>query len=187
MAKMFNDHLKHSIRVVEHLIIPEPQNAKPLLLKPLVSGLIRFAVSMLPAIDLNDEAPFKADEINDVSPNRHLTLEFEALKSVGAQPIPELPLGIRHIGAQSFGLIPRHAPSPVSPANAGDPPSPAKRSFAALGGEGKRKNHSAASGVIRRSSSTGGGVRLGAMASSPIWASRSRASWASRCRFHMLA
>ena len=175
---MFNDHLKHSIRVVEHLIIPEPQNAKPLLLKPLVSGLIRFAVSMLPAIDLNDEAPFKADEINDVSPNRHLTLEFEALKSVGAQPIPKLPLGIRHIGAQSFGLIPRHAPSPVSPA---------KRSFAALGGEGKRKNHSAASGVISRSSSTGGGVRLGAMASSPIWASRSRASWASRCRFHMLA
>ena len=38
-----------------------------------------------------------------------------------------------------------------------------------------------------RSSSTAGGLRFGAVGSSPTRASFSRASWASRCRFHMLA
>jgi len=46
--------------------------------------------------------------------------------------------------------------------------------------------HSAAAGVTS-ASSTGGGARFGASFSSAIRASRSRASWASRCRFHILA
>jgi hypothetical protein len=62
------------------------------------------------------------------------------------------------------------------------PPSTPRR----RGREGKKSrafdSYSAASGVINA-----GGLRFGAVPSSAIIASRSRASWASRCRFHMLA
>ena len=62
--------------------------------------------------------------------------------------------------------------------------------FVAPRGEGlpasPMRNHSAAAGVTN-TSSTDGGSRFGASFSSAICASFSRASWASRCRFHMLA
>ena len=48
-------------------------------------------------------------------------------------------------------------------------------------------NSALAGGVAASPSSTGGGVRFGASFSSAIRARRSRASWASRCLFHILA
>jgi hypothetical protein len=65
---MFNDHLEHPIRIVQHLIIPEPQHAKPLIFKPLVAALIGVAASMLAAIDLHDQALRQTDKIDDVPP-----------------------------------------------------------------------------------------------------------------------
>ena len=55
---------------------------------------------MLTAIDLDDEAPFQADEIGDVAPDRMLAAEPGFIELSDPQRAPELTLRIAHALAQ---------------------------------------------------------------------------------------
>jgi hypothetical protein len=50
---------------------------------------------MLPAIDLDDEPPFKADKIQNVGPERHLSTKLDATEAAVAKQEPKFPLCTR--------------------------------------------------------------------------------------------
>ncbi|CAN5270596.1 hypothetical protein BH11PSE4_BH11PSE4_43640 [soil metagenome] len=81
---MLSYDVKHPVRVVQHFIIPEPQHAKPLFFEPLVAAGIGFTVSVLAAVDLDDEALGQTDEIDDISADRDLSLELEVREAMRA-------------------------------------------------------------------------------------------------------
>jgi hypothetical protein len=81
---MLDDDFRQPVRIIQHLIIPEPQHAKPLIFKPSLTDLVGFAGRVLAAIDFNDELLCKADEIDDVSPDWLLAFEFESCEAMGA-------------------------------------------------------------------------------------------------------
>src|SRR5260221_11685053 len=141
----------------------------------------------------------ETNEIDDITPNRHLPLEFRSPKARRAEVIPKPVLGIGHSASKLPTIRPLHTPLPARPS--ADPPSPPR-------GEGKparfrirnqllriftcysAASAGASSGAVAAAlmaSSTGGGLRLGATSSSPARASFSRASSASRWRFHIRA
>jgi hypothetical protein len=49
---------------------------------------------MLPAVELHDELPLSAAEVDDVRPDRHLARELDSQETTIAQPRPQPSLGI---------------------------------------------------------------------------------------------
>ena len=59
---------------------------------------------MLPTVQFNNEARFKADEIDDVPPDRRLPAEFVTTQAVGAEMLPQDAFGVGGIGAEVSGV-----------------------------------------------------------------------------------
>ena len=84
------NRLEDTIEVIEHLVVPESQHAKPCLLQKRRAysvGLDIFRV--LAAVQLDNEPSFQADEIHDVVTERVLAPEFAAIKLPSAKTAPE--------------------------------------------------------------------------------------------------
>ena len=56
---------------------------------------------MLAAIELNDQATFKADEVDDIRRKGMLAAELESGQLAVADGTPQLPLDVRRIGAET--------------------------------------------------------------------------------------
>src|SRR5690348_7419418 len=94
--------------------------------------MIIAAVRVLPTIHFDDELPTKTDEIDDVATNQRLPIEFDTIKAMSTQQIPEPPLGIRHSLTQLLRLSEVHRPSPAL-ASLGHPPPQGGRGSGACG------------------------------------------------------
>ncbi len=55
---------------------------------------------MLRAVELDDELPLDADEVDDIGADRRLTAELQALQAAVPEQAPEDPLGLCHGGAE---------------------------------------------------------------------------------------
>jgi len=100
-------HLKNFPGFQQKLIVPEPQNSIPFLLKPCIAlPVIFFAFqgSVLAAIKLNNNLSFKAYKINDIFPYRMLTPEFEAVKTLGPYVRPQDPLRVCRRAPEIFRI-----------------------------------------------------------------------------------
>src|SRR5215203_3204904 len=84
-------------RMIENLVIPELQDAETARLQPGVPLGIVGAVSVLSAVELDDELPLEADEVHDVAAELFLTAELEAAETAVAQQAPHPPLGFRRL------------------------------------------------------------------------------------------
>ena len=83
------DHLQHTIRIGQHIRIPEADDAISLLFeKPCTPGVNRI-VRMLTAVDLDHKHSLRAEKVRNVRPNRNLAPELEAAKRPVAQARPE--------------------------------------------------------------------------------------------------
>ena len=72
-CEMRDDDLVDTLDIAEHLVVPKPQDTESLSLQPSCSRIVLSgATIMLPAINLDDEPPGEADEIDDVRSNRDL-------------------------------------------------------------------------------------------------------------------
>ena len=85
---------------------------------------------VLSAVDFDDQLPVCTEEIDDVSVDGYLSLEFQSSKSAVSQTKPQQPLGIRLIATQSpretwvsFRHLNPLTPT-LSPAGRGSAPSP---------------------------------------------------------------
>src|SRR5262245_60769991 len=71
------DRLEYAIRILDHLIVPEAQNKITHRFQGGGSGVVSFStLVVLPAIDLDDELAFGAQEIDDVVVDGDLSFEF---------------------------------------------------------------------------------------------------------------
>jgi hypothetical protein len=101
--------IRHPDGVLQHLIIPEPQYAKPLIFEPTGPPAVGFVVGMLAAIDFDNEVFLEADEVDDIFSDHCLSLELCPVETMRAQEIPKPPLGVGHIATERFR--PRVMPS----------------------------------------------------------------------------
>ena len=83
------DDLHDALDVLEYLIVPEPQYRESLLPQALITNPVAFSIgSMLPAVQLDDDTRFKAHKIDNVTADRLLSSEFDALNLFGSQTVP---------------------------------------------------------------------------------------------------
>lgn len=69
--------LQHIFHVAHDLVIPETQHGISRSPQIGIAGIIVFLpLTMLPAIQFNDEIALRAEEISDVRPHRLLAAEF---------------------------------------------------------------------------------------------------------------
>jgi len=104
--EMFGDRGAHALRIVQHLVVPEPQHPVPLAFQePGAAGFLLGGGVMLAAVDLDDQPRFVAGEVSDKPADRHLTAKPPALVLPRPQHLPEPPLGFGHRTAQRPGAI----------------------------------------------------------------------------------
>ncbi len=60
---------------------------------------------MLTSIDLDNETSLLAEEIDHIGTYRHLTAEFVAEKTAGAQVVPQRSFRIGHLGTKSLDFL----------------------------------------------------------------------------------
>ena len=95
------NRFENTLDVFEYLIVPEPQHEKSRLLQKQSTCSIGLDVfRMLTAIQLDNESPFQANEIQDVVSERVLAPELAIAKLPSAKTTPEQALGFSRRSAQ---------------------------------------------------------------------------------------
>ena len=88
-----------AIEISFHVVVPEPKRFETFIGEMAISRFI-FAVSgMLATVDFYDQLASEADEIEDVTIERHLPLELEAFQLASAQRLPQHVLRPGGVGA----------------------------------------------------------------------------------------
>ena len=95
------DCLPNAFDISLHFVIPETQDAVAMFDKPLIPDGVASAISVLAAIDLDDEPLLPTDKIHDIRPDRLLTHEFESAERPRTKVAPKLSFGGRRIFPQS--------------------------------------------------------------------------------------
>lgn len=110
--EFLKDRLGNTVEIVEHLSVPDPEHAVALCFEPRSTPRVvrlLFGLIVLPAIDFDDEALTRADEIDDVASERMLAAKAMNCKLVFAQLTPELSLAVGHVITKSAGALVGHA------------------------------------------------------------------------------
>jgi hypothetical protein len=83
-----SNYLQHPIEISQNFVVPEPDQAKALRLKPRGALSIAFG-RMLPTVHLDDQPRLETDKIGYVLSNRHLSPKLRALQLARAQRSPQ--------------------------------------------------------------------------------------------------
>src|ERR671917_397212 len=70
------DQLEHTRRIFQHLVVPEAQYPKALVLKTVIAPAVDDAVSVLRAVGLDDQSSFETSKIDDVGLSHMLPAEL---------------------------------------------------------------------------------------------------------------
>ncbi len=89
----------YRIRLVQDVIIPLPEDSKPLLSEPGISRNIPLAVQMLTAIYLNGQTQFYAYKVQDIRPVGILASELMPVDLAITEPRPQLAFCVCEIPA----------------------------------------------------------------------------------------
>jgi len=75
------DGFYHGFGIAKHVVIPEPQHAKPRVLQILRAGSVsNSAFSVLSAVNFHRQLCFQADEVDDVVSERVLPPKLQAVE-----------------------------------------------------------------------------------------------------------
>ena len=100
-----DDYFENASQIARHAVIPKSQDPIVSVDQPFVTYGITKAVGMLPAIDLDDQTGFAADEIYRVRPDGLLSDKFIAVQPASAQAIPQHSFRISRGAAQISGTL----------------------------------------------------------------------------------
>ena len=103
--KLGCEHLQHAFEIAKNLVVPDTNDAILKGIQVSISALIRRAVGVLSAIDLDDEALLAADKIDVVRPDRLLAREFHPAKPAIAKRQPQDPFGPCAPSAERAGAM----------------------------------------------------------------------------------
>ena len=85
-AQGLSNNFNHPVGILQHLVVPEAEDAKPVFFKSPCAFFIRIGLlRVLPAIDLDDKFFRQADEIDHVAAHWVLTPEPIAAQLLIAQ------------------------------------------------------------------------------------------------------
>jgi hypothetical protein len=81
------NRFQHTLHIAHDIVVPEPQNAIVMLLQPSIAHAITFIVSMLPAIQLDNQSSFPTNKICNVGtdwllPNKFVTIDRSRTNSI---------------------------------------------------------------------------------------------------------
>ena len=106
----------NAVAVGKHVGIPEPQEAKAGAFKiSRAASIVGGPITVLAAIDLNDQARIAAQKVENVRTEGDLALPGHAVEATRAQRVPEVGFGV--------GVVVTHRPGAVEgqiPAEASD-------------------------------------------------------------------
>ena len=91
---------QHSRKVVAHFVVPVANHPEPFMLEIACSVLIRRAVAVLSAVQLDYQIELAAQEITDVRADWHLARELPAAQLPAAQMPPHQAFSWRRLIAQ---------------------------------------------------------------------------------------
>ncbi len=81
-------------------MVPEPEDVEAATLQHCCSrGIVFDVLCMLPAIEFDDEPGLKAREVGEISVDRDLTSELEAIQFAAPERQPKASLGLRPVTA----------------------------------------------------------------------------------------
>src|SRR3546814_1575061 len=85
------DHLEHSFRILEDLVVPEPQQGKARALQhPCPFAIVSRRFRMLSSIELDHDSSLKTCEIENVVAERMLPPKFCSVDLPAPQRLPQL-------------------------------------------------------------------------------------------------
>jgi hypothetical protein len=96
------DCFEHTVAVLGQIVIPETEDAVALRFKPAVASQIALALSVLAAVEFDDQHGCRTHQINDVSPDGDLPSKFEACQSAITDDAPKVSLGFGGVGTHRF-------------------------------------------------------------------------------------
>lgn len=92
-----------SFELLDHFAVPETDHGVAIGFEPFHSLGIRGAVSMLAAVEFDDEFEVDAGKVGDVRADRELSSEFCAFDLAGAEALPEFAFHCRGVASQFAG------------------------------------------------------------------------------------
>ncbi len=95
LRKRGRDCFKNARHIAQPFVVPKSQDAVVVIGKPFVANHISRIIRMLPPVDLNNEATFTANKIDDVGTDRFLPDELVSIQPARPQPMPKRRFGIR--------------------------------------------------------------------------------------------
>lgn len=99
-AQRLPNGFEHGIGVQEYVVVPEPEDAKPLSHQPGIACGVMRGLNVLPTIGLDDHSRSEMHEIYDARTDRLLAAELLPIESMRSQILPEPMLGVRHVAAK---------------------------------------------------------------------------------------
>ena len=88
-GQLLEKQRQNTVRIRKNIIVPEANDPIALPFEPGRSFRVIEVVSVLPAIDFDDESSLGTQEVHDVGADWHLPFELESEKSAIAQARPE--------------------------------------------------------------------------------------------------
>ena len=89
LGKRGGYRFENASHVAQNIVVPESQNAVPVIDKPFVANRVARVVRVLASIDFNDESAFAADQIDGVRTDRLLPDEFVTFEATRSELISQ--------------------------------------------------------------------------------------------------
>jgi hypothetical protein len=101
IAQGFDNHVNHSIHVLKYIVIPKSQDIETLIPQPDISlNIVSHLLTMLSAVDLNDQSFFQTNKIDDVASQRLLAAKLNTVNLPESEFPPKQPLSVRGVFPQ---------------------------------------------------------------------------------------
>ena len=105
LSERARNRFKNARHVAKYVVVPKSQDTVVAISEPFIANGIARIFRMLPAVDLDNQAAFTADEIDDVGTNRLLTNKFMTVKTARPQPTPKRILRFSRSAPQTSGAL----------------------------------------------------------------------------------
>ena len=99
-VQFFEDRGEHAVGVLQHVVVPEADDAVAVGFDDLRSSIIGRAVSVLATIEFDGEARGAAGEVDHEGADRQLPRELDTAQLAGAQVRPKASFRVGHIVSQ---------------------------------------------------------------------------------------
>jgi hypothetical protein len=95
ISQGFDNHVNNSIDVLKYIVIPKSQDIETLIPQPGISlNIVSYLLTVLSAVDLDDQSFFQTNKIDDVASQRLLAAKLKTVYLPESEFPPKHTLGI---------------------------------------------------------------------------------------------